>query len=349
MYKKGVIRPRLARFAGTALLFAACLTPTYAHADESNAEAMFQEGIAAMKRNDFPIAVEAFAKSNKYDPSPGTQINLALAFEKQKKWASAWTWYRSAMGLARQREQKAREQLADDSANRLKPLIHYLVISVREPLTDLIVKRDGIEIPITLGGKEVPLPTDPGEHTIEVAARGKQTWSKTLTVADTPATEKVDVPALVAAPVEERPAVTASSAPGAEYRPPIIVQNDGNTQRAVGLVVGGAGLLAGLAAGGVFIVANNEADERDVQRMAARNAPNPDARRAANDSADSHSDAADNNQLISILLLGGGVVLVGVGAIVYFTAPRLKEKAENTKILPLLGPSFACLGIGRSF
>src|SRR4051812_34695469 len=99
----------LSRLAAGAALFL-CLTtaPAIARADESSAEHLFQEGLAAMKRNDYPVACEAFAGSNKADPSPGTQINLAVCFEKQKKWASAWTWYRSAVGLAQQRNQKER-------------------------------------------------------------------------------------------------------------------------------------------------------------------------------------------------------------------------------------------------
>src|SRR6476469_5480906 len=120
-------RHPLSRLAAGAALVFACLTvaPSTSWADESSAEALFQEGLAAMKRNDFAVACEAFAGSNKADPSPGTQINLAVCYEKQKKWASAWTWYRSAFGLAQQRGQKERETLAEESANRLKSQLHY--------------------------------------------------------------------------------------------------------------------------------------------------------------------------------------------------------------------------------
>jgi tetratricopeptide (TPR) repeat protein len=335
--------------ARAALVMSLVAAPSLAWAgDESAAETFFQEGLAAMKRNDYPVACEAFAQSNKADPSPGTQINLAVCFEKQKKWASAWTWYRSAVGLAQQRGQAEREKLAEESAARLKPQLHHIVISVKEPLTDLVVKRDGAEVTIALAGKEVPLPVDPGDHTLEVAARGKKPWTKVLQVADNKATDRIEVPTLENAPVEDR---GAAAAPGAEYRPPVIISNDGSGQRTVGIVVGGAGLLSALAAAGVFILAKNEESDRDTQRKNANGASNDAQKDAFNRSADDHDKAAKNNQLIAIILGSGAAVLVGVGAVLYFTAPKGSERTANnkTRVLPLLGPSFAGVGLGGTF
>ena len=166
----------LSRVVAPIAIAVACVTtaPAVAYADEATAETLFQEGLEAMKRNDYAVACEAFAASNKADPSPGTQINLALCYEKQKKWASAWTWYRSAVGLAQQRNQKERAQLAEEAANRIKPQLHYIVVSVKNPPPNLVVKRDGVEIVTMVAGKPVPLPIDPGEHVIEVSGPGTQ-------------------------------------------------------------------------------------------------------------------------------------------------------------------------------
>lgn len=347
------------RLAVSAALACACVTiaPNVAFAgDESAAETLFQEGLAAMKRSDYHVACEAFAQSNKADPSPGTQINLAICFEKQRKWASAWTWYRSAVGLAQQRGQAEREKLAAESAARLKPQLHYIVISAKEPLTDLVVKRDGAEVTIALAGKEIPLPIDPGEHTIEVSARGKQSWSKIFHVADNASTDRIEVPKLEDLPVEDKP--RTSSGPRIEDRAPVIVTSDGSGQRTVGIVVAGAGILAGLAGAGVFALAMNEESERDKQRNAANALVDPVTRsptnatqyEALNKSADSHHRAAENNQLISIILAGSGVVLVGVGAVLYFTAPKSSEKAAGrTRMLPFAGPGIAGLGLSGVF
>lgn len=333
----------------------ACLAvaPSHAYADETNAaaaEALFQEGIAAMKRNEYAVAAEAFLKSNRADPSPGTQINLALALEKQKKWASAWTWYRTAQATAAQRGQKPREQLAEESVARVSKQMHHVIVSIKEPLSDLVVKRDGSEVAITLGGKEVPLPVDPGEHTLEVTARGKAPWSTKFVAEDNPKTDRIEVPPLATAPVEERaPQVVGA---GTDYRPPIL-QNDGSTQRAVGLVVAGAGVLSGLASIALFVLAGNEDDKASEYQLQyerlATDAERQDPRNGGEilKARNSRADAADNNRLIGYGLVGGAVVLVGVGAAVFFTAPRIKEK--SAKVLPLLGPGFAGVSLGGTF
>jgi hypothetical protein len=331
--------------AALLLVLSGIAAPALAFADESNAEQLFQEGLNAMKRNDFAVACDAFGKSNRADPSPGTQINLAVCFEKRKMWASAWTWYRSALGLAQQRGQKEREQLADDAANRLKPSIHYLVIAVKDPSSDLVVKRDGAEVTTSLGGKEVPLPIDPGDHSIEVFARGKKPWTKVIHAADDSQTERIDVPVLENAAVEEK--ATGGVHPGPD-RPAAPATNDGSTQRTVGIVVGAAGLLSALAGVGVFILAKNEESDRNKQRAAASTA-GPIDKIALNKSADSHSSAADNDQLIALVLGGGALVLVGAGVVLYMTAPKAAEKIATSHVTPLVGPGFAGLGLGGSF
>lgn len=311
----------------------------------NDAETTFQAGLAAMKQKDYAAAAEAFQLSNKADPSPGTQINLALAYEKQKKWASAWTWYRSAYGLAQQRGQAAREKNAEESADRVKPMIHYVVVAVSEPLQNVVAKRDGAEVTIAIAGKEVPLPIDPGEHTIEVSAAGKKPWSKTIQIADTPATDRVEVPKLENLPVEEKPATPAA---GADYRPPVVVTNDGSGQRTVGIVVGGAGILAGIAAVGMLVVAHGQANNRDEQTKLANTSTGENRTRSLA-SAKTFDDAAHNDQLIAIILGAGAAVLVGTGAVLYFTAPKHTEKAAKTRVLPLMGPNFAGLGLGGAF
>jgi hypothetical protein len=341
--RRSTLRTGAFRIAAAGLLLCFMLVPAIARADESSAEQLFQEGLAAMKRSDFAVACEAFAQSNKADASPGTQINLAVCFEKRKLWASAWTWYRSAVGLAQQRGQKEREQLAEESANRLRPQLHYLVIAVSEPLTEPIVKRDGNEVTIAVAGKELPLPVDPGKHKIEVSARGKRPWSKVVEVADNAQTERVEVGKLEDAPVADN----ASASAGPNSRP-VIVGNDGSGQRTVGIVVGAAGVLAGLAAGGVFIVAKNEESERDKQYEAA-NGKSGAEKDALDKSAQSHASAAENNQLISLILGGGAVVLVGVGVVLFVTAPKNAEKAAKPRVTPLVGPGFAGLGFGGTF
>lgn len=344
---------RFARAACVAtLLLGVSLSPSIAWADTSTAETLFQEGLAAMKRNDFAIACEAFDKSNKQDPSPGTQINLAICYEKQKKWASAWTWYRSAAGLAQQRNQGSREQNATEAAKRLEAQLHYVTISVKNAPADMVVKRDGAEIATSLGGKEIALPFDPGEHVIEIKASGKKPFTKNVVTPDTPATSAQ--PEVLDFALEDAPAELALETQGpSEPKTTIIrTESDGSTQRTVGLIVGGAGILTGVAALGLYMLARSEADKREEQQANSKDERLSGADRGeAAKSAKTHDSAAENNQLMSIILASGAVVMVGLGAVLYFTAPKAKNKAAQTKVMPtpIAGPNFQGLGVVGTF
>lgn len=323
-----------------------CAAPAWA-GDEATAEALFQEGLAAMKKNDLAVACEAFTKSNKLDPSPGTQINLAVCFEKQKKWASAWTWYRNAAGLAHQRNQPDREKLAQDAAAKIKPKLHHIVVAIHEPLDALVVKRDGLEIETTLAGQAVPLPVDPGDHMIEVSARGKKPWSKSLAIADTPTTDRIEVPKLEDAPAPASPVATVAPGPtpATTEPPPVVVEsNEGSSRRTIGLVVGLTGVAAGLVAGGfgVFtVVANNKADDDKARYEKSNSSLDYDQEKT-------HRDAARTDQLVAIVVGASAGVAIATGAILYFTAPK-PTRASGFTILPSVGPHEASLGVGGAF
>ncbi len=216
-----------------------------------------------MKNNKFKEACDAFGGSNEADPSPGTEINLALCNEKQGKFASAWGWYRTAAGLADQRGQKERADLARAEAVKLEPKLHKLVVSVKVPADGLAVTRNGERIPNAMLGTDAPI--DPGDYVIEVTAKGKKPWKQTVHIAAGPTTDRVEVPALEDAPVEVVPPGPGPGA-GADYVPPP-PGRDGKTQRIIGFSVGGAGIAAGVVAIVFEVIAQSEDKKRkDLNR-----------------------------------------------------------------------------------
>jgi hypothetical protein len=331
-------------------VFAAALAFTFAasrpaYADNTSlAETLFQEGLAAMKKNDYATACEAFAGSNRADASPGTQINLAICYEKQKRWASAWAWYKAAAGLAEQKGQPERVSLATKEADRVKPLIHYVVVSVKPPPDGLLVRRDGEEVQTTLGGKELPIPFDPGDHQIEVSAPGKKPWSTTLKTPDSPSTERLEVP-----PLETAQGAGASGGNAPEAPGPVVIKSDGGGQRTVGIVVAGAGLLGGLAAVGVYFLGAGEDDKGDQFTAQADGTTDPAQKAELTRVAGTRHDAASNDRLIAILSGAGGAILIGVGAFLYFTAPKSAAASGRPRVLPAVAPGYAGLGVGGSF
>src|SRR4029079_8848991 len=96
----------------------------------------------------------------------------------------------------------------------------------------------------------VPVPVDPGPHSIEASAPSVQPWQTSADVRGEGKTTSVEVPKLGAAATaiagkssdKQR---SASSAKPAEHD---ASSETGNTQRTIGLVVGGVGVV-GIAVG----------------------------------------------------------------------------------------------------
>lgn len=316
--------------------------------DPKEAERLFQRGLDAMKKNDYPVACDAFLQSNNKDPSPGTQINLAICYEKQKKWASAWVWYSNAAGLAHDRGQKPREDSASESARALEPKLHYLVVSIKNPTPDTEVKRDGEVVVVQLAGKDEPMKIDPGEHTIEVKAPGKKTVTKKVTTEDNAKTDTVDI-TLEAAEVDPN-----APPPNKGGGPIIIREEESNPLRTVGVIVGIAGLCAEATALGVFIFAKSQASQRDDLHARATD-PNPANSAdqvAAARSYKTYNDAATSDQLVAQVVAGAGLGLLAAGVALFIVgAPTKKEKTAGVHITPspTVAPGYQAMGLTGTF
>lgn len=325
--------------------------------DTSTAEHLFEEGQKAMAKKDYAAACEAYGGSNEADPSPGTQINLALCSEKLGKLATAWGWYRTAAGLADQRGQKERADLARAEAAKLEPKLHKLVIRVKAPAEGLAIVRDGSAVPSAIVGKEVPV--DPGEHSIEVTAKGKKPWKTKVTIAAAPGLTPVDVPALEDAPEEKgAPAGTVVG----DYRPPAGSASESSTQKTVGFVIGGVGILA-LATAGGFLIVNVVATKpslEDTRRDSAADGCGTEGNNGTKpvascqsyiDSIESRTDARDVNDAVTIGAGLGGVALLATGIVLVLTAPSGARTGSVQKpaILPVVGRGQVTGGLGFTF
>lgn len=333
-----------------ATLTLACLgAPGVAYAgDAAVAEQLFSDGLAAMKAERWQAACEAFAGSNDADPSPGTQINLGVCHEKQKLYATALTWFDAAARLAEEQGRDDRARLARSEHARVAPKVHYVNVTASSPVAGATITRDGKRLPATaMLGRDTPL--DPGKHTFTLEARGKKPITQELVVPDAPGKSAVAFPAMEDAPVG---ASGEGAVGGGDYTP--VVVNDGSSQRTVGIVVGGTGVLGLLAAGGLQLLALDQ-DSKAAERRKESQDPSrsaEDSQRLAN-SARSHQDAAGLDQLLAIVTGAGGVVLVGVGAFLYFTAPSGKAATTTAgitpRVAPMVAPRLAGLSLGGTF
>lgn len=91
----GVLRAAIAAALGLTLSFGAGEAGADGLADE--AEVLFQIGLDAYQRGDYQVALQNFLHSNRLVPNRNVVFNVALVFEKTKRYADAYRYYIDAL------------------------------------------------------------------------------------------------------------------------------------------------------------------------------------------------------------------------------------------------------------
>lgn len=304
--------------------------------DEAMAETLFKDAKKLMASGDYASACPKLAESQRLDPGGGTLTALALCHEQIGKTATAWAEFIEVRTGAQQGGRADREKFAKQHIASLEPNLSRLTIQVNPAtaqLADVTVKRDRVSIGQAAWG--VASPVDPGEHVIEASAPGKLTWStrvvigtdhdsKTVTIPElddetssTPAASDTSekVPAFGAAPADTAAANGSggdTSATGADASTAEGTIHRGGTQRVIGLVIGGAGIVA--AGVGAYFGVQALSQSSDAKKdCSPASCTDPNSVQTNND--------AKTSAVVADALLGGGAVAFIAGAILFFSAP----------------------------
>jgi hypothetical protein len=320
------------------MLVAAAVAPRAALGDDEKkrdpvrAQALFAEARRQLEAGNYEAACPKFADSETLDPAPGTALNLAVCYKKAGKLASAWEAFQSAEALAVRAGQTDRAKGAKNEASALEGRLSRLTVSVPQasqvPGLDLLCDKR----PILRSEWGLALPQDGGVHEIEASAPGKKRWQTHVELRQSEQNLTVEVPRL-----EDEPSAAASTGasggPSGETTPPsqsappaasgdsANVGAPGQTQRIVGLAVGGAGVV-GMGVGGIMaLVAKSQFGSAQNEHGSAR----------ADDSASAVHLANTGGVIIAI---SAGVT--AAGAILWFVAPRTAAPQVGTNGSQLL-------------
>lgn len=164
-----MLATRLILLAGA--LWALCWsTPLYANeTDAAAAEALFQEGRAAMAQKEYDRACLNFQESLRLQSAVGTVMNLATCEEKRGKFASSWERWQQALRLLEpgDRRRDFAKQRSDAMAGRVSRLS---VSPHAKWKSKIVITSGGVRLGAASYGR--PLPVDQGERVISVAAPG---------------------------------------------------------------------------------------------------------------------------------------------------------------------------------
>jgi hypothetical protein len=285
------------------LLAAGVLLPGAARAqgasDKAAAEALFQDGRKLFDAGNYAAACGKFVESERLDPAPGTLLNLAGCYEKNGQTASAWATFKEAGAASHQKGRADWEELARTRAAALEPGLSRLTITVTASTTDgLQVHRDSSVVGQAEWGTAIPV--DPGTHVIEAVAPGHTAFHQSVDVAGGGTSVTLTVPEL---------AVDAGGGGGDAAG----AANSGTTQRTIGLVVGGIGIV-GIGVGAAFgVVAMSKEND------ALHNDCNGDR---CNQAGVQLGQDANSAATASTIFFSVGAAAVVGGAVLYFLAPR---------------------------
>ncbi len=301
-------------------------------ADKAASEALYEQGKELLRAGKVADACPKFAASQDLDPGVGTLLHLADCYERTGRVASAWAAFLEAASYAKSSGEADREKTAVKRAKALEPKLPHLLIDASAAASaGLEVRRDGKALPeATLG---VPIPLDPGDHTVEASAAGKTPFSTTIHLAEGEA-KTVQLPALAsAAPVEPAPAIApvVPPAPPPAAPPTAVVETPAvapltpppapaptrqSSQRTAAIVVGAVGI-ATIGVGSYF-------GSRAISKWSDSKTHCAD-RECDAEGVALHDQAHSAGNVSTALFAIGGAALA-TGAVLWFTAkPRAPE------------------------
>jgi hypothetical protein len=278
-------------------------------ADRAAARVLAQDGQQALDRKDYALAAERFARADSLVHAPTLLIALARA--------------QTGLGLlVEAHENYARIQREGVAPGSPKPWTHAYEDAAKEidtvaaRLPWVVIQITGAKNPdVTLEGTQVSAaaigvrrPVNPGKHEIRASAPGTQSFKKSFAgVEGQTVTVDIDLDAAPAPPMPATPAL-AEAAPSA---------TPGTAWPAAGytaLGIGGAGIVVGAVAGGMFL-----AKRAELVTNCPDSHCSPGEERAV----------ADYRRLGAISTVGFVVGAVGVttGAVLLLSAPRTSRDA----------------------
>jgi serine/threonine-protein kinase len=322
-----------------ALALVTLSSEAWAQSNAVSAEALFDRGRQLMAQGKYAEACPKLEESQRLDPGVGTLLNLGDCYDKNGQLALAWATFRQADSFAAREGQNERAKYARRRADEIEKRLATLTIDVpvEARVPGLQVFRDGDEVREPLWG--IPIPVDPGAHTVEGRAPGYK--SVTLSVTATRGTAPVSVP-----PLEKLPPPVVEPPPIVEPPPPapVIVVTapppptpppppPSSGQRIAGITITVAGV-ATVAAGAVFgafaIGRNSAATDAGCDKTTC----------PTNAGIDATNDALTFARVSTWTFVAGAVV-AAAGLVVWLTSPSSSPTRAGLRI----GPA----GVGGTF
>lgn len=295
-------------------VLAVAFTPRSAWAQDkkelSKARALFQRAIELEQAGNYTQALEQFRDVGQVRMTPQVRFHIASCEEKLGRLVTALGGYELALADAETVGEDFKNEV-DTAVTRLRASIPKLVIQRGTGAEAAEIELDGVALGASSVG--VPVPLDPGPHSINAKAPGSLPFSQTVTVAENEQ-KSVDIE-LTPEPQPEETHVAGGAQTadlGAKPRP-----------RLIPYVVGGVGV-AGLIGSAVFFgLRQSTLSDLESKCGADRKSCPPSARGEV-------SNLSVYNTTAQVAL---GVGVVGVGAAVTLLLLQKKQPPAQAGLM----------------
>jgi hypothetical protein len=330
----------LALLAPIAMALLVALAPSRAYAtDPTLAEALFREGRALMLKKDFAAACPRLAESQRLDPSPGTEFNLARCYELLGRLASAWGAYLEVAAEMRATGDAERAAMVRERIDALEPRLSYLTVTMRDTAQARHAEITRDDTVMSAAQLDVAIPVDAGTHVVRARAPGRRDWEARVAVEGEAQRVTVAIPELERMPPANEPSSGSSAPPlaaaNANAPPPSgeAPRPRASAQRTIGIALVGGGVIAAGIGGyfGVraFTLASDARDHCDPRGCDPR-------------AFDLRDDSRTAGNVATVAFVTGGA-LAAVGGVLWWTAP--KHAAPGIAFTPSVGRSSASLTV----
>lgn len=295
-------------------------TPVFAQG--AAAEALYQQGQAALKAGDLDTACARFRASDKLDPAVGTELDLGYCEEKRGRLASAWEALHAALG--KYPEGDARAKTLEKRIKKLEARLPQLVLALAPGAPRETTVREGDAIVGSAATYGAPIPFDPGEHHLTVTAPGRaaRTVDVTLTEGKT-STVSVEPGAAEEKAVEKPPEKVPPPPPPTP--PPAPAAGPGPGPWVVG-GVGVAGLVVGAVTGALVLVGRSKVSANCNDATAT--CVSPDGITAAN-------TVRTLGPVTTVSLVVGGAALAAGG--IWLGVSQSSQASARVHLAPTIG------------
>jgi hypothetical protein len=333
---------RITPFLSSSSIVLACALGTAQSSDPAAARAQLQQGYALKQQGKCDEAVPHFLESVRLDRQPKALLNLADCEEKLGKLATAQAHFVEARDLAKAQGNDQLKGVAEQHLQALEKRMPKLVVRVaKDAPGNTIVLRDGVELGrVSLN---VPLPTDPGRHTVVVRVDNiERKYDVTLTEAETKEIEVSPKGGETTAPTNpprDSSSSTSIGRPSSDSASPSTEpKRDRPTDDAQAGSTGvpalriGGFALGGLGVAGIVVGAISGFNARSKSSEAEGVCPTTGCGSEAHAQFEALRDEAIQARTLSIVGFAvGGAALVG-GTILVLTNPSRNTQGGRTSI-----------------